>query len=587
MKRFSAAAVALAAVVFAAGAAADVNDAAPPSMNGVYAGGATTAPPPQDANDATAYTPPTAAQLIELLAPVAVFPDKLVAQVLAAASHPDQVAEANDWLAQNGGLKGAALQRALDEQSWDPGVKAVVTFPDVLRQMASNPQWTAALGEAYVNDPVDVLNAVQVLRDKAVACGNLKSNKYIDVKTVARDDAPPPVSEAEDDAEPPTYAGPPVVPPPDRIIEIEPAEPDYVYVPYYDPVAFYGAPIAPWPGYAYAWPAPVYYGPAFGLLAFGVGIAIDVGFGHSWGWHAWDARWGHGYYGHGWRGPSVVYHNRPYFDHSRAVVNHFEQRRSYSNAFAHGSSGAGRPGFGGGRFASGDARDGARSGGFGAAGASRAGAVAAMRSAAFARSPARVDYGRMSMPRFTSTMTQRSLATSPERTQAARTSVAGSRSAFAGAGGARGGALASSRYAPATRTAAASRYAPSGRSYGDSAPAARASAGLQRQGASSFAARSGSYRGYAGAESYARSAPSYSRAAPTYSAGAARGAAMPAQRYSASRAPQGGGYSRGGGGSGAPRSFSSGGAVHSAPHASVARGGGGRAGNGGNGDHHR
>jgi hypothetical protein len=281
---------------------------------------------PADSNSTNtttpAYTPPTAAQLISLLAPVAVFPDKLVAQVLAASSYPDQIIQANVWLSQNSSLKGDALQQAIDKQDWDPSVKAIAVFPDVLHQMANNIPWTTALGEAYVNDPNDVMNAIQALRAQALACNNLKSDKYITVTKTAKNAAPAKEQYVD---EPPVYSGPPVIPPPDEVIGIEPAQPDYVYVPYFNPVSYYGAPIDVWPGYYYAWPAPVYYGPVF---AFGIGLWIG-GYHHwGWGWDHWDLNWGRGFDRHwgdrGWRNSSVVFNNRPYVSRSTTAINHFD-----------------------------------------------------------------------------------------------------------------------------------------------------------------------------------------------------------------------------------------------------------------------
>ena len=431
--------LAVAGVVVAARAlpvqAAD-GDSAPstPVMSGVLAGSASTAPsldpaPTRQpaATPATAYTPPNAAQLIQLLAPVAVFPDTLVAEVLAAASYPDQVVAADAWLAQSGKPTGAALQQALEQQNWDDGVKALTVFPEVLHQMAQNPQWTAALGDAYVNDPVDVMNAVQALRQKAVASGNLKSNKYLTVTSAPNDMAKLPADASADSSEPPVYEGPAVVPPPERIVEIAPADPDNVYVPYYDPGVFYGAPIGVWPGYAYAWPAPFYYGPDFGAFAFGAAIAIDIGFGRSWGWHSWHTRWGPGYYGHGWRGPTVVHDNHPYVDHSDRIVNHFAP---------HGSFGRGRiepPARGAERVADMPARTGTGSNPVPPRGAEFSGTRVAPE-----------NFSRMSMPHFDSPVTQHG------------SNVGRGQAASAAPAPAREGTLASSHYAPA-RTAMGTR----------------------------------------------------------------------------------------------------------------------------------
>jgi hypothetical protein len=399
-----------------------------PIMSGVLAGSASTAPtldPTPARQPATAYAPPNAAQLIQLLAPIAVFPDSLVAEVLAAATYPDQVVAADAWLAQNGKPAGAALQQALEQQNWDDGVKALVAFPEVLHQMAQNPQWTAALGDAYVNDPVDVMNAVQALRQKAVANGNLKSNKYLTVTSAPNDMAKLPADASADSSEPPVYEGPAVVPPPERIVEVAPADPDNVYVPYYDPGVFYGAPIGVWPGYAYAWPAPLYYGPDFGAFVFGAAVAIDIGFGRSWGWHSWHTRWGPGYYGHGWRGPTVVHDNHPYVDHSDRIVNHFAP---------HGSPGRGLiepPTRGVERLANAPARTGFN--------------PTPPHGAEF--SGTRVtpeNFSRMSMPHFDSVATQRG--SNVERGQAVSAAPAPARE----------GTLASSHYAP-PRTAMGTR----------------------------------------------------------------------------------------------------------------------------------
>jgi len=440
---------AMAGFVFTAGAldAQEAGGNSSPSMTGVLAGSASTAltldPTPRAQQAATSYVPPTAAQLLQLLAPVAVFPDALVAEVLAAAGYPDQVVAADAWLMQNGKPSGAALQQALASQNWDDGVKALAEFPEVLHQMAKNPQWTEALGDAYINDPVDVMNAVQALRQKAVASGNLKSNKFLTVTSAPNDMAQLPAGAAADPAEAPVYDGPAVVAPPEQIVEVAPADPDNVYVPYYDPGVFYGEPIGVWPGYAYAWPAPFYYGPAFGAFAFGAFVAIDLGFGRAWGWHSWHTRWGPGYYGHGWRGPTVVHDNRPYAGHSERIVNHFAP---------HDSFGRGRvepPARNAGNFANAPARSGF--------------SPAPTRGADFSGNRgAALDFNQMPMPRF-------------DRTMAQRGSVSAGHAEAAAAAGtsARGGALASSHYAPQRDTAGTRSVAGSMRTYGSDAGSQR------------------------------------------------------------------------------------------------------------------
>src|SRR5215469_6768019 len=139
------------------------------------------------------YAAPTPDQLYQLVAPIALFPDNLLAQVLAASTFPDQVTAAYEWLRQNSGLKGQQLTQAVDQQSWDVSVKGLTQFPDVLQQMATNLSWTSALGDAYFNIPQSVMNAVQVMRQRAQQAGNLQSNQQqtVSVQKQAPSPAPP------------------------------------------------------------------------------------------------------------------------------------------------------------------------------------------------------------------------------------------------------------------------------------------------------------------------------------------------------------------------------------------------------------
>ena len=114
--------------------------------------------------------PLSAEELQQLVAPIALYPDALVAQVLGAATFPDQVASAASWLQQNSNLTGKTLMQAVDAQPWDPSVKALTQFPSVLDNLAKNLSWTSALGEAYDTQAADVMSAVQVLRAKALGC---------------------------------------------------------------------------------------------------------------------------------------------------------------------------------------------------------------------------------------------------------------------------------------------------------------------------------------------------------------------------------------------------------------------------------
>ncbi|MCA7948863.1 DUF3300 domain-containing protein [Burkholderia seminalis] len=287
----------------------------------------------QPASTPVAYTPPSADQLYQMVAPIALFPDKLVALVLAGATYPDQVAAANNWVAQNPALKGQALATAADAQPWDPSVKALTAFPAVLSQMASNPAWTTSLGQAYYNDPTDVMNAIQVMRQRAQTSGHLRSGGQMRVTQVARA-APTDYAPATD--APVGYAGQAIVPPPAQAIEIEPAQPDVVYVPSYNPTVVYGEPVSAYPGYVYRPPA---YSTgevvAASVITFGVGIAVGAAiFGHhDWGWHAWGVNWGAPHpegprWNGGWQRPAVVYNHTTYVTKSTTVINNITNIRN-------------------------------------------------------------------------------------------------------------------------------------------------------------------------------------------------------------------------------------------------------------------
>ena len=302
-----------------------------------------TAPAPASTapNAPAAYVPPSADQLYQLVAPIALFPDKLVAQVLAGSTYPDQITAADDLLAKNSNLKGTLLQTAIDPQPWDPSVKGLTAFPSVLDQMAKNIQWTTSLGTAYVNDPTDVMNAIQVMRQRASKNGSLVSNTKQRLVTtpVAAPTTTTVTTETETDY-PPTYAGPEVVPAPQETIQIEPAESDVVYVPSYNPQTVYGAPVAYYPGYAYDPGYSTGDVVVAGAIGFGAGILIanlfDHHDNHSWGWNSWGMRWGHGGgyrdggygnggYGNGggWVRPAVVHNDNIYVSRSNTVINRY------------------------------------------------------------------------------------------------------------------------------------------------------------------------------------------------------------------------------------------------------------------------
>jgi hypothetical protein len=245
----------------------------------------------QQAPTATPATP-TADELYQLVAPIALFPDNLVAQVLAASTYPDQVTAAHTWLGQNSSLKGDSLTKAVDKQPWDASVKALTTFPDVLTQMATNLSWTSALGDAYFNFPKDVMNAVQVMRQRAYAAGNLKSNQQ---QSVAVQNQAPGAGAAPAPAAAPQTV---IVQPPPQTIVVQPAQPQVVYVPTYNPAVVYGAPVVVYPGYVPPPPPSTGAIIATGLISFGVGMAVGAAMSNSWGWNSW---------GCGWHSSTVVY----------------------------------------------------------------------------------------------------------------------------------------------------------------------------------------------------------------------------------------------------------------------------------------
>ena len=246
-------------------------------------------PPPQAAPPPPAQAAmQTPEQLQQLVAPIALYPDALVAQILAAATYPDEIGEAERWMEHHSKLKGKKLADEVDKQYWDPSVKALAQFPSVLANMDKNLAWTSSLGEAYVNQQRDVMAAVQVMRGRAQAAGNLKSTSQEKVSQQGQN------------------------------IIIEPAAPDVVYVPQYDPWLVYGAPIGVWPGW---YPYPGLYLAGAGL-AFGIGFGVGFFGGFGWGW---------GHWGMGWGNRTVIFNHNTYISRSRTFINH--------NNFGHGPGG--------------------------------------------------------------------------------------------------------------------------------------------------------------------------------------------------------------------------------------------------------
>jgi hypothetical protein len=259
---------------------------------------------------ATTDAVPTADELYQLVAPIALFPDNLLAQVLAASTYPDQITAANNWLRQNSSLKDGQLMQAADQQPWDASVKGLTQFPDVLNQMASSLSWTSALGDAYFNVPQSVMNAVQVMRQRAQQSGNLKSSAQ---QTVSVENQPAGGTPAQASSNAPQTT---VVQAPPQTIVIQPAQPQVVYVPTYNPTAVYGAPVPAYPGYSGADLALA------SVLSFGVGIAVGAAINNNsccgWGWNSW---------GCGWHNSTVVYNHNTYISNSNTFVN----RNNYYN----------------------------------------------------------------------------------------------------------------------------------------------------------------------------------------------------------------------------------------------------------------
>jgi len=198
------------------------------------------------------------AQLDQLTAPIALYPDPLLGEILAAATYPLEIVEAVRWLndPSNAALRGDDLVAALQSQPWDPSVKALVAFPDVLRRMDSDLEWTEAVGDAFLAQQADVMDSVQRLRARAAASGSLQSTPQ---ETIGSQDGE---------------------------ITIEPTNPDVVYVPYYVPSMVFGP--WPWPDFApYFFPPPAEVVYAAGLIGFAIGIPI---IGPLWGGYGWNWR---------------------------------------------------------------------------------------------------------------------------------------------------------------------------------------------------------------------------------------------------------------------------------------------------------
>ncbi len=194
-------------------------------------------------------------ELAQLLAPIALYPDELVSQILMASTYPLEIVQADRWVQQNKGLTGDALTKALEKEKWDPSVKSLVNFPSVLSTMSQKLDLTSRIGDAFLSQQKDVMDTIQELRRKAYDAGNLKTTK--EQKVVVEKET----------------------------IVIQPASPQVVYVPTYSPTVVYGVWAYPaYPPYYY-YPPPPAYSPAF---TFAAGVAVGAAWGYAWGscnWH--------------------------------------------------------------------------------------------------------------------------------------------------------------------------------------------------------------------------------------------------------------------------------------------------------------
>jgi hypothetical protein len=230
-----------------------------------------------------AYAPLDAPGLDQLVAPIALYPDSLVAQILTASTYPQQINDADNWSRQNAGLPPQQRADIANGMPWDPSVKALTAFPSVLDNMARNANWSTQLGNAYYNQPGDVMNAVQAARVQAQQAGYLRSTPQQRVY----------------------YDGGQIL--------IAPVNPAVVYVPYYDPWRIYGVGwVSPYSGF-YVGPPPVGFALGLGLGFAAVGISIGL-FGHyGWGFNSWSPNW---------RGGPVFYNHSAYYSRSATVYNH-------------------------------------------------------------------------------------------------------------------------------------------------------------------------------------------------------------------------------------------------------------------------
>jgi Protein of unknown function (DUF3300) len=203
-------------------------------------------------------------QLDSLVAPIALYPDPMLAQVLAASTYPLEIIQLQQWLPQHKNLKDKALVDALEKEDWDPSVQGIAPLPDVVKQLAENIKWTTDLGNAFLAQQSDVMDAVQRMRTKAKGAGNLKSTEQQKVETKTVENK--------------------------TVVVIEQAKPEVIYVPSYNPTVVYGPPVYPYPPIVY--PPP----PSTGAVVAGMAISFGIGMAMGAAWHGgwgYNCGWGH------------------------------------------------------------------------------------------------------------------------------------------------------------------------------------------------------------------------------------------------------------------------------------------------------
>src|SRR5215471_19681990 len=230
-------------------------------------------PPTNQQSSAGVLSP---AQLDSLVAPLALYPDPILGQVLVASTYPLEIVKAEQWREQHSALSGKALADAAATQPWDASVQALVMLPDVLKRLSQNINWTSELGNAVMAQQEGVMQAIQRMRLKAQQSGALKSTPQQTVSTSTTNGQ--------------------------SYVSIQPASPEVVYVPQYDPAAVWGTPAYPYPS--------IYYPTGAGLLSFGAGLALGAIWGGSWNHWGWNPGWGN---------------NNIFINHDFITRNHFNR----------------------------------------------------------------------------------------------------------------------------------------------------------------------------------------------------------------------------------------------------------------------